>query len=562
LPAETLDLLRREFSGEWCSKDTGGFSVRLLKEGAAAATAPVEVSSEPDAYVLRVTGDEIAIDAKTPAAVWYGLQTLRQMTADDGTIPLCEISDHAAIARRGIHWDLKGYQPKFSVLLDEFRRLAEYKINLVLIELEDKYEYGCAPEVGVAGAYTFEQMRTLSRHAAALGITIVPKLQCLGHVDYLLKHERYRHLREAEHPYQYCPRSEEVFALWQAMALELMACFAEHDEFFHIGADETNNLGECAECKEYSKSDTFVFHVDRCLDFIAGHGRTPIMWDDILRDLHGLLGAAEAKRVQGLSDKAILNYWSYGYGGSDNIFPFVHSYRERGARVWGASGFSGCDNWAGSVPPLAIRAQNIDAWTKTAIENSLEAVVTTGWTRITAGTAPAEPLEISWFTILYAAESMWSGQPRDLDEFVDALALRLHGTRLSRPLRQAVLDIAKHPFSAKEIDVSVEYTSLLALLQCAAAAESFGDRLNVLVASRRMNHGQVGSVMPDYLIKGQRDGLKKFLEDVGDLESRCRTAFSEYYESATVEEFIRTRFGYCREYAEQLQQELDRTQLL
>ena len=561
LPSETLDLLQREFPGEWSSKDTGGFSVRFLKEGPLVATEPVEVPAGPDAYVLRVTDGGIAIDAKSPAAVWYGLQTLRQMSADDGTIPVCEISDHAAIPRRGIHWDLKGYQPKFSVLLDEFRRLAEYKVNLVLLELEDKYEYRSAPKVGVAGAYTFEQMRKLSRHAAALGITIVPKLQCLGHVDYLLKHERYRHLREAEHPYQYCPRSEQVFALWQAMALELMKCFAEHDEFFHIGADETNNLGECAECAKYSKADTYVFHVDRCLDVIAGQGRTPVMWDDILRDLHGVLGAEEAKRVQSLSDKAILNYWSYGYGGTGNAFPLVHTYRERGARVWGASGFSGCDNWAGSVPPLAIRAQNIDAWTKTAVENHLEAVVTTGWTRIASGTPPTEPLETSWFSVLYAAESMWSGKPRDLDEFVDTLALRIYGTRLSRPLRQAVLNISKHPFSTKDIEVAAEDTSLLALLQCAAAAESFSHRLNNLVAGRRMFHGQVGSVMADYLITGQRNGLKKFLEDLEDLETRCRAAFSEYYETSTVEEFILTRFGYCREYAEQFQRDLDRTKL-
>ncbi len=297
LPGETLDLLQREFPGEWSSKDAGGFRARFLKGSPPETVEPVGVHAGPDAYVLRVTDDGVAIDANSPAGVWYGLQTLRQMTADAGTIPVCEIRDYAAIPRRGIHWDLKGYQPKFSVLLDEFRRLAAYKINLVLLELEDKYDYRSAPEVGVPGAYTFEQMRVLSRHAAALGIAIVPKLQCLGHVDYLLKHERYRRLREAGHPFQYCPRSEEVFELWQAMALELMECFAEHDESFHIGADETGNLGECAECEKHSKADSYVFHVDRCLDAIAGHGRTPVMWDDILRDLHGVLGAQATLRL-------------------------------------------------------------------------------------------------------------------------------------------------------------------------------------------------------------------------------------------------------------------------
>ena len=42
----------------------------------------------------------------------------------------------------------------------------------------------------------------------------------------------------------------------------------------------------------------------------------------------------------------------------------------------------------------------------------------------------------------------------------------------------------------------------------------------------------------------------------------CRAVLSEYYEAGTVEAFIRTRFGYCREYAGEFQQALDRTQLL
>ncbi len=124
LPAEALDLLRREFPGEWRDKDTGGFCVRFLKGSSPEADEHVEVPAAPDAYVLRVTSRGITIDANGPAGVWYGLQTLRQMTADSGTIPVCEIRDHAAIPRRGIHWDLKGYQPKFPILLDEFRRLS------------------------------------------------------------------------------------------------------------------------------------------------------------------------------------------------------------------------------------------------------------------------------------------------------------------------------------------------------------------------------------------------------------------------------------------------------
>ena len=278
LSADTLELLKCDFPEIQADNEADIFRARIIK-APTVEFPPVEIEKKPDAYVIRVTSEGIAVDANDCHGLWYGLQALRQMIQKDNTIEICEIHDHAAIRCRGVHWDLKGYQPKFTVLLDEFRRLSKYKINLVLLELEDKYQYCSAPEVGCASAYSFEQLRILSRHAAALGITIVPKLQCLGHVDYILKHSSYRHLREAEHPYQYCSHSDEAFEIWKAMADELMECFAEHREFFHIGADETDNLGECPECSKYSKVDNYIFHVNRCLDFLVEQGRTPVMWE-------------------------------------------------------------------------------------------------------------------------------------------------------------------------------------------------------------------------------------------------------------------------------------------
>ena len=141
-------------------------------------------------------------------------------------------------------WDLKGYQPKPEVLKEELRLLASYKINSILLEIEDKYDYRCAPGVGVRGAYTFEEMREISRYAKSMNIMIVPKLQSLAHVDYLLKHARYAKLREDGHPFQYCASNPSAQKLWESMADELMECFAEHKEYFHIGADETDLLGQ------------------------------------------------------------------------------------------------------------------------------------------------------------------------------------------------------------------------------------------------------------------------------------------------------------------------------
>ncbi len=561
LADETFEYVRRDFPGNWRKFGTGGFHARFTK-GESVVIPSVEVPDKPDAYVLRSTSDGVGIDANDSAGLWYGLQTLTQMADSRGEIPICEIRDHSAICRRGIHWDLKGYQPKFSVLLNEFRRLSKYKVNLILLELEDKYQFQSAPDVGVSGAYTFEQLRALSRHAAALGITVVPKLQCLGHVDYLLKHPRYRHLREGEHPYQYCPRSGEAFELWKAMAGELMDCFAEHKEFFHVGADETDKLGICPECVKHSKVDSYVFHVNRCLDFVIWRGRMPVMWEDIIRNAHGILSSDEAGHTRELGEKAILNYWAYGNGGYNNIFPFLSAYRKQGACVWGASGFSGCEKWDGSVPSLEIRAKNIDAWTKTAIENNLDAVIATGWTRIASSTPPTEPHETSWFTVLYAAESFWNGRMRDCNNFIDALSPQLYGCCLPAPLRRAVLNINVNPFLLQDIDSRFDKNPSLALLQYAAATESFAIYLNELVASRRMFYGQIGVETADYVVNGRRRVLQKFQRDLEDLRKKVKKYLSEFYEPGTVDEYIQTRFEYCRAYADEFLQCLDSSRLL
>ncbi len=563
LPPEALEWIERDFPGPWRHGKETSFSLRMTRPGSALPS-PAEIPARPDAYVLRIRPDGIYIDAAGAAGIRYGLQTLRQIVEGNDLIPTGDITDYAVIAVRGIHVDLKGYLPKFERLMKDFTRLAQYKVNLVLLELEDKYNYRCAPDVGVPGAYTFDQLRTLSRHAASLGIEIVPKVQCLAHVDYLLKHPRYRHLREGDHPYQYCPRNDEVFELWKAMASEVMEALAEHRGYFHLGADEADNLGSCPRCAPHGKAESYLFHVDRCLDFLIARGRTPILWDDMFRDPYCSLGPGGAAKIMPLAEKAILNYWSYGYSGNNNTFPFMAEYRRRGFRIWGSSAFASCDNWAGSLPHLDIRSKNLDAWLKTSIEHGLEGIIATGWSRMSSSTPPIEPRENLWFSLIYAAESMWSGRTRCLDELIELVSLRLYGRLMPCYLRRAVMNIAKNPVVLNDSQYGeCDDVPELALLQYTAAAESLSQPLSMLVANDRMFYGQIGTgQLPDYLFNGRRALVRKFKEDLDKLEREVRRWMAEFYEPVTIEDFIRTRFGYCRHYAEDFSARLEQTKPL
>jgi N-acetyl-beta-hexosaminidase len=156
-----LKELKAKFPACKATKKKSGCFLQFSAEKAKDLPA-VDVGDGIEAYQIRITENVLRIDAKSEAGLFYGIQTFLQMPA---RIPCGEIHDEAAIPLRMIHWDLKGYQPKFDLLLEEMRILASYKVNSILLEIEDKYDYKAAPGVGCPGAYTYEQMRKLSKYA-------------------------------------------------------------------------------------------------------------------------------------------------------------------------------------------------------------------------------------------------------------------------------------------------------------------------------------------------------------------------------------------------------------
>lgn len=509
---------------------------------------PSDNAEGTDGYVLSVGASGVRIDANTAAGLFYGIQTLIQLPDD---APAMLIQDSAAIPIRMLHWDLKGYLPKFEVLCDEMRALATYKANAILLELEDKYDYQCAPGIGVKGAYTYEQMREFSKLCASLHIRIVPKLQSIAHVDYILKQPAYADLRENGHIFQYCAMNPRVQELWENMAAELMEVFAEHADidgkgYFHIGADEPGNLGECPECAKVGAAGSYEHKVGACIEFVLRNHWTPIMWDDIVRNAGGMFTPEEERdlRVR-LGRDCVMMYWAYGYGGHRNEFPYLADYRNAGLNVWGASGYAGCDNWAGSVPPMEYRALNIDAWTKTAVENGLESVCATGWTRIGSADCPAEPQESAWFTILYAAESMWSGKAYDYREFLNNLYVRFFGTEPDERLIDTAMSIRKAPYEfADALAADSSEPARLRFFKIAAALESLAGKRDRLINYFQYYDGKLGNAMEDYRLSLLNRYTAEFAENLKTWKQAAYETYSEFYEEVTAEEIVRTRFGY------------------
>ncbi len=242
---------------------------------------------EPEGYELTVGKDEINIKAADAPGVYYATQTLRQlfMKQDDSvTTPCLQITDYPALKQRSIHYDTKHHQGTEQYVIDFIKELAHYKVNTLVWEWEDKLAYESHPEVGAPGAFTIKEMQNLTVIARQHHVEIVPLVQGLGHVSYILKHPQYRHVREIpDSNWEFCPLKEESYELLFSLFDDAIEA-TPTSTYFHIGCDETYELGLGVECgcadklKEIGKAGLMNIFLKRCTEHVESKGRKVIAW--------------------------------------------------------------------------------------------------------------------------------------------------------------------------------------------------------------------------------------------------------------------------------------------
>lgn len=74
--------------------------------------------------------------------------------------------------------------------------------------------------------------------AADCSLEVVPLVQTIGHMEFVLKHEQWKGLREVEnYPSSMCPSNSETMQLVRGMIKQMVA-FHPNIQYLHIGADE------------------------------------------------------------------------------------------------------------------------------------------------------------------------------------------------------------------------------------------------------------------------------------------------------------------------------------
>ncbi len=237
-------------------------------------------------YQLITDKNGVIIRSHSEEGLFYGTQTLLQIIRTAGNekaVAGVAITDWPDIAHRAIHYDTKHHQDKAAYVKSFIKDLSRYKVNMLVWEWEDKFAYPSHPEIGAPGAFTMEEMQDFTKYARQYHIQIVPLVQGLGHVSFILKWPQYKGLRELESSnWEFCPLKEGtydlLFDLWKD-AIDA----TPGSKYIHIGSDETYELAECENCRkkseEVGRSGLYQMFINRSANYLTAKGRKVMVWE-------------------------------------------------------------------------------------------------------------------------------------------------------------------------------------------------------------------------------------------------------------------------------------------
>jgi hexosaminidase len=281
-----------------------------------------------EGYELQIDEKQVKIIANKPAGLFYGIQTLRQIIADQDDKALGNkwevatgtITDYPEYAWRGSMLDVARHF--FSV--EDVKRyidlLSYYKINILHLHLSDdqgwRIEIKSWPNLtaiggqsqvggGKGGFYTQEQYKEIIAYAQSRFITIVPEIDLPGHINSALVSYGAELLAglpiklepgEKPRPVPGQPhtgievgfstlslKKESTFKFVNDVIREITSITP--GPYFHVGGDEAH----------VTKKPDYITFVNHFKEIVKANGKIMIGWEEI---------------AQGdIDSTAIVQYW-------------------------------------------------------------------------------------------------------------------------------------------------------------------------------------------------------------------------------------------------------------
>ena len=320
-----------ELFAEYVAKDLGAtLAVEQNEKGGIVLSLDKSLSKEE--YTLTISSKGVQIVGGTPAAVFYGLQSLRQLISAGEVVKKgiklagVEIKDKPLVGHRGVMLDVARHFFTVAEVKRFIDIAAIHKMNVFHWHLTDDQgwrveikKYPNLVKVGSkrketiigrnsisntydgtphGGYYTQEEIKDIVKYAAERYIEVIPEIDMPGHMVATLA--SYPHLGCRDEKFEVrtrwgiskdvlCVGKESTFEFVEGVLNEVFSLFPS--KYIHLGGDECPRLRwkECPHCQKRiqeeglkNEDELQSYFMHRVEKMLAKHNRKMIGWDEII----------------------------------------------------------------------------------------------------------------------------------------------------------------------------------------------------------------------------------------------------------------------------------------
>ncbi len=372
-----------------------------------------EAEKTSSEYSIKITAKGVSFnysDSRAFAHAFSTMLSLIEARTKEGklffTLPICEIEDEPTVSWRGVHFCV--FPETRYIMIRKFIRFASFlKYTHIVLEFWGMYKYKCCKAMARKNAFSARQVKKLAEEANALGVEVIPMLNCLGHAA--MQRAIYgKHVALDQNPklaplfepdgWTWNLRNPDTVSLLREMRRELIEICGK-GKYFHIGCDEAFPYGSSRLFNNIDKTDVLIEYINSIAEEMKNVGRRVIMWGDQLLYPHdewkpfpSNIAYAESaeiadKLIKGLDKNILIADWQY-YA-TENPMPTPKFLSENGFDV-------------------LIAPFDTPESTKVCIENAIEynytGVLQTTWHILHGENGKFDPR-----LVIRSAELLWNG---------------------------------------------------------------------------------------------------------------------------------------------------------